>query len=420
MSDTAPVASFNGTPLWFSTPDRPKGGLVAYLNQKATDDTVTVIDGVEVQTWAGSRCILVRGLDAHTFEACLALGVGSANRGLDLLAIGGFLAASLDDTDACHIAWVEGVTGVSVRIWSGVRMPMRAGLVTAIVHDAAGNERVSPSIPEPVWHEAFRYFRLAQVTDDLFNAFRNSYLALEALLSSISPQKLGPSGRPSESEGAWFRRALAQAGTLVDLSQYTVAQDASTALDDIFDELYVKARTAAFHAKAGRPILIPLDALSRPQVTDAIRRLGRLVVDLSAAVNGTRYRSGAVFAAGFALMGGRIVDGSTIYLSDDESDPDPAATEVAHAGRAALAMPTSRAPAVEEPFFLASQAEMPAADVAIGLPYVSRVVLAESESGPLACSTLEGRLDPKGLDRLVVVMGLRGVNTRVLRTNFGA
>jgi hypothetical protein len=60
--------------------------------------------------------------------------------------------------------------------------PMRA------VHkDAAGNIIPPPPRPPATWHESMRYFRLAQVTDDLFDAYRNLYLALVSLLTKLAP-----------------------------------------------------------------------------------------------------------------------------------------------------------------------------------------------------------------------------------------
>lgn len=49
-----------------------------------------------------------------------------------------------------------------------------------------------------------RHFRLSQTTSDLFDAFRNLYLALESLLSTIAPMRLHPDGRPAEGEGVWL------------------------------------------------------------------------------------------------------------------------------------------------------------------------------------------------------------------------
>ena len=52
----------------------------------------------------------------------------------------------------------------------------------------------------PPWHSSMRYFRMAEVTDDLFDSFRNTYLALESLLSEIEAMQQRSNGRGWESE----------------------------------------------------------------------------------------------------------------------------------------------------------------------------------------------------------------------------
>jgi hypothetical protein len=47
----------------------------------------------------------------------------------------------------------------------------------------------------PEHHIGFRFFRLAQVTDDLYDAYRNMYLAFEVLLSSRVPAPAPPPAR---------------------------------------------------------------------------------------------------------------------------------------------------------------------------------------------------------------------------------
>jgi hypothetical protein len=110
--------------------------------------------------------------------------------------------------------WPDGSGALTIRIVSitnlafGIRM-------SGIKVSGAGEENPAPDPPAtPDWHPSFRYFRLSQASDDLFDAYRNAYLALEAVLSDITPQKLRPNGR-RESERDWLtgRRAVARAET---------------------------------------------------------------------------------------------------------------------------------------------------------------------------------------------------------------
>jgi hypothetical protein len=59
---------------------------------------------------------------------------------------------------------------------------------TVQVHDADENV-VDPHPPPPkAWHESLRYYRVSESSTDLHDSFRNLYLALEALLSSVAPR----------------------------------------------------------------------------------------------------------------------------------------------------------------------------------------------------------------------------------------
>ena len=87
---------------------------------------------------------------------------------------------------------------------------------TTVVTNPDGTIRQDPPRATK-WHESFRYLRLSQATDDLFDAYRNAYLALESILSTITPQKSKGPGKAGESEGQWLKRALTKADTMTDL-----------------------------------------------------------------------------------------------------------------------------------------------------------------------------------------------------------
>jgi hypothetical protein len=57
------------------------------------------------------------------------------------------------------------------------------GPIRITVRDQDGNEVPSEPI-RPDYHPALRFYRLSQVTDDLYDSYRNMYLAFEMLISS--------------------------------------------------------------------------------------------------------------------------------------------------------------------------------------------------------------------------------------------
>lgn len=122
----------------------------------------------------------------------------------------------------------------------------------AVIRRADGTIEV-PAEQQFTWMPAFRFYRLSQSTLDLFDAFRNLYLSLEALLDHFWPKTSG------EQEKQWLDRALVQAGTRVNFSQLAMP-DAGDPIREIAGRIY-NVRIHLFHAKTGRT-LIPDEAVS--------------------------------------------------------------------------------------------------------------------------------------------------------------
>jgi hypothetical protein len=156
----------------------------------------------------------------------------------------------IEGFDDNHIVWWPEPSGLVVRTVSIAPVSIDVPPVTAIVTDANGNVVPHSAPPPVVWHESFRYFRLSQTSDDLFDAYRNAYLALESVLSSIAPQHTSATGNVTEREGAWFRRALTAADQVTALAPCVPASTADP-VQYLYDELYVDMRSAMSHARAG-------------------------------------------------------------------------------------------------------------------------------------------------------------------------
>jgi hypothetical protein len=59
---------------------------------------------------------------------------------------------------------------------------------TGVAKDAAGNVVPSPPLPSAVADDAFRFVRMCRTSDDLYDSYRNLFLAFECLLSDIRPR----------------------------------------------------------------------------------------------------------------------------------------------------------------------------------------------------------------------------------------
>lgn len=371
---------------------------------------------MEVEVKNGERAVVVRGLAARSYEEALVDALARAQEGLDLLSARGVVSVAIGDIGAEHFAWWDDAGASVLRFWGSGRLTITVGRVRVVVTDRDGNVRPEPG-PPTTWHESMRYFRQAQVTRNLFDAFRNLYLALESVLSAICPMRIKPSGKPDESEGEWFRRALDSAGGRVDLGRFTTSLAATPAVA-LFDEIYKTVRTSVFHAKSGRPVLLPHDAVARGPVLDVLERLARFYLELLGDVTGVRFGSGGVFAAAFRMMAGGVAM-DLLHLTDGESPIDASETEFrVRAGSSVLSVPLTAVPDLNETWFLAHLALTPMADLAGQLPYLSKLVTATQDGKPGIAFTLEGRLDPVGFDRFEAVVGPRGENARMPRTRY--
>ena len=59
--------------------------------------------------------------------------------------------------------------------------------MTATVTDPDGNVVQAQPPPTPLIHEAYRFIRMSRTSDDLYDSYRNLFLAFECLLSDIRP-----------------------------------------------------------------------------------------------------------------------------------------------------------------------------------------------------------------------------------------
>lgn len=97
--------------------------------------------------------------------------------------------AVIRDAEDEHFIWWTEVKGLILRFVSTAVMNFTVPPVRAILVDRSGHEvpDVSYGPPDPHYHYAFRFFRLAQVTEDLFDAYRNMYIAFELIISHKYP-----------------------------------------------------------------------------------------------------------------------------------------------------------------------------------------------------------------------------------------
>jgi hypothetical protein len=405
-----PEVLLDGMPF-FSRPDFA-GAAFRVSVAAPTSHTVTV-DDWEIEVRAESVCVVARGPARPSAERAFLDGLDYANRGLDMLNATGGPAISLVDAEEEYICRWRDRRGSVVRLFSAATAKVTVGIPTVTVTDASGRVVPQPPRPPERWHEALRFLRLSQTTDDLGDAFRNMYLALEGLLDDLDPQQVAPNGR-LEPEGRWLRRALTTADSTIDLKRFLPGQPAN-AVDAFMNLIYEDLRTAVFHAKTSRPVVLPQsDPSARRKLVDGLRVLGEVVKALAEHQLRVRRPSGGIFASFWRMQTSGPAQRAKLAVTPTaellHNGPDPADDpELVY-------LHTRPAPEYDFPFATSILGVIDGSAVADAgrLSHFYSFV----DNAPWTGGTPDGALKVGSLSRLEILLQLRAENTRPLRTRF--
>jgi hypothetical protein len=274
-------------------------GVVAGVAFRLSDSTVEAVpvttapgELVEIHPKAGIALVLL-----DTTDKIVHKGHEAAQRALDIIAVAGRGVATLPRAHEECVLWWEEDGEICLRVVATKVVGVKVGPVDLQV-TGPNDQIVQPPTPSaPEWTPALRFFRQAQAADDVFEAYRNTFLALEAILSTLVT---GGPGRERE----WLEYALREVEQhgLVQIARY-VQSTAGDAVEAFLNEQYRALRCATFHAKVHRPpVMLPGSLSEREQVDDALVPLTRLVMDLAEKIVKASYRSGGMTAAGFEGM----------------------------------------------------------------------------------------------------------------------
>jgi hypothetical protein len=187
--------------------------------------------------------------------------------------------------------------------------------VTVEIRGADGTVQHQPVPTLLTWTPGFRFHRLSQGSRDLFDAFRNLFLGLEALLD-----QLWPKGR-REGEKAWLLRAVVAAGAKVNLATMATP-GAPNAARDLVDRLY-DVRVHLFHAKTGRT-LIPDERVSYLRVASTYPVLLSLWTEIVRQWLGLNRGGGVITYQGFKMLVEGPFASAHIAVTEDDTVADRA------------------------------------------------------------------------------------------------
>jgi hypothetical protein len=207
--------------------------------------------------------------NAKSHEDALNQGILLVQECLDILSMTGKEdLATRDYIDEYYVWWKDGDKKVFSYV-STFTLSISVPSQTLIVKDKNGNI-IPPKNVVPNYSLAFRYFRLAQISEDMFDSFRNMYLAFELFLSSIYPKS-------NEKEIDWLRNSLQSSDALLQF-QNIVPQSTLSSIDYIIDTIYLNARLPLFHSKSGKMIFIPTNINDRLTISNALNLLTKVVI----------------------------------------------------------------------------------------------------------------------------------------------
>lgn len=324
-------------------------GAAFLLAQKCDVSEVVYPDSdSEVEVQEGCPYVITRIRGASSADDAFNKGHEVAQQGLDLLSITGKADLSIKNASDEYLVWWREKSVQILRVVAVTKIDVTFKATLGKATDKDGNI-VQPLLPKPIYDESLRYFRLSQVTDDLFDAFRNAYLAFESILARIEPRRSREreGGRSWEPEGAWLKRALKSVNNTVPLSR-AYSATTSDIVSDICQDIYENIRCSIFHAK-NQPRLLPQSLADREKVSEGLDRLTRIVLLLAENWLYAGRPSGVMFPSAFDGMMKPLVSNSIVVVSDNNAPLNGSETLRSLALKDSVPMVTRYAPERSRP-----------------------------------------------------------------------
>ncbi|MGH1504953.1 MAG: hypothetical protein ACRBI6_15465 [Acidimicrobiales bacterium] len=350
MDDPSKFGSIAGVPLL--TDDLRSGFYFNLTSGSPVTSSVTLPGGL-VSVVKGGRFVLVR---ASQSSLALESAIEAGQQGLDWLALKSGVEARIVNPEFQFVKWRRQGDELSVSIVSIDTSRVAVSVGGISVRRSDGSPVFSPDVPAR-WQPCLRYFRYARTTDDLHDAYRNVFLAIEAVLSEIVPMakrpvsplpRVGrwfvvvgrmpaPDSKP-EGEEQWLRRALTEIEARgFDLSPFS-APGVSNHVKSLVRRLYVRSRHPLFHSKSGRTVIYPgLGGASSADILESLQMASRLFLglldyfcDLKAP---SSWFNPQIFeSVGSFLGGGRVVLANDPSPLEDQSAASPSGQTVIDLG----------------------------------------------------------------------------------------
>lgn len=271
-------------------------GAIFGLNSPAKNDRMHSFQGWYADLLRGSSHLCIRGGNAENkpLDSIVPVAHRFAEDALDIVAVEERVPLLVHEPHD-GVVWRRGAHGVKVQLTTSITFKADPLSMRASVRDASGNVIPAPAYVPPQHHVAYRYFRYSQAASNVFDAYRNMFLALECILDHVTDKRSG------EGETDWLARALGVAMQLhsADLSPFVSAPG----MDPVYSFMnahYSAVRCAVFHAKnSGGRQLRPGTLEGQDIVLHQLLAVQKLVEHMFKSIFAVRLPSGGFFHSGF-------------------------------------------------------------------------------------------------------------------------
>jgi hypothetical protein len=395
------MATLDGTQLFTAV---PTSGAAFLLNKPVKQPLCLELPDGWTVALSGHYAIARKPEKLAGYKETRDAAYTAAQQGLDLFSLERAANKGIRDAETEHLTWWPEPCGQVLRATYIDLFGMEAN-AKVVIQRADGTE--PPPRPLPRWHESARLYRLSQVAADLFDAYRNLYLALESILDLVRPQNVP--GSPLDPEGVWFRRALADAHARVNLTQFA-PRGSVDVVADLYQDIYKDTRNMMFHAKASRSSFLPQRSESEKiAVREAVVKLAHVYRRIAAHELGSS--SGASFVSPSVLDPARERLKANLRVRASGGDVISEGT--------IIDLVTRPAPEVEDPYTIAFVGSAGAEQLG-SLSRLGGFAAQVDAAAPLLGCRIDGTLTLEGIDRLEAHAALRMVNTGQPRHHFAS
>lgn len=385
-------------------------GIAFSLNQAPKFDYVfTSVDANwEVEIKANEDHIVARSRKPLNLENLISSGFEQIQICLDIIAVKKLGILLLENPERSYVALFTKDDRSILRHYALMNISM--GISAQVeIRDKDGNIKPQPSAPEPVWTWAFRYYRLSQASNDIFEAYRNLFLSFEALLNKLYPKD------NNEREVDWLKRCLTSIAGDISL-ETCVPEGTEDKVAYIIQQQYKKIRCKLLHAKHP-DALLPHAQINPTDVLAAYEALLRLWQHIAAKKFFISLGGGVITYGGFRLMmDNAFSKGITFYFIEDSSPTKSEDREISPLRKQVIQFDNSEYLGQSRPGFVALQGRIRVTNKFDKMPIYR--ICSTRDDILYTVSHISSALIPIGVDDLETMHEIRLINEGQPKTYF--